>query len=124
MNGPAITSLRPRAWITYTRTCAKTVCCIICWSRAVSRPGKRQSKPSFRVRMVFVFPPVIEIGLCALVLTAAAYDLRWRRIPNWLAAAGLVFGVGLNSFLYEASGLRLSLLGMGLALAIYIPIYA
>jgi prepilin peptidase CpaA len=74
--------------------------------------------------MVFVFPPVIEIGLCGLVLTAAGYDLRSRRIPNWLVGAGLVFGVGLNSFLYEAAGLRLALLGLGLALAIYIPIYA
>ena len=67
---------------------------------------------------------MIEIGLCALVLTAAGYDLRSRRIPNWLPVAGLVFGVGLNSFLYEAAGLRMALLGLGLALAIYIPIYA
>ena len=44
--------------------------------------------------MIFIFPPVIEIGLCALVFTAAGYDLRSRRIPNWLAATGLIFGVG------------------------------
>src|SRR5579871_3531434 len=74
--------------------------------------------------MIFVFPPIIEIGLCVLVLVAAGYDLRRRRIPNWLAGAGLVFGLGLNSFLYEAPGLRLALLGMGLALVIYVPIYA
>ena len=73
--------------------------------------------------MRFVFPPVIEIGLCALVLTAAVYDWRRRRIPNWLVATGLIFGVGLNSFLYETAGLRLALLGIALALAIYIPIY-
>lgn len=74
--------------------------------------------------MAFVFPPVIEVGLCSLVLTAAVYDLRSRRIPTGLAAAGFLFGVGLNTFLYGDGGLRLALLGALLALAVYVPIYA
>ena len=69
-------------------------------------------------------PPIIQILLALIVLTAGVYDIRWRRIPNWATLAGVVFGVGLNTFLYETGGLWLSLKGMGLALLVYFPLYA
>lgn len=69
-------------------------------------------------------PPVIQILLALVVMTAGVYDIRWRRIPNWLTLTGALLGVGLNSFLYETSGLWFSLKGLGLALLIYFPLYA
>ena len=68
-------------------------------------------------------PPVFQIVLAGLVLLAGASDLRSRRIPNWLVLAGLVFGIGLNSFLYGMPGLWASLKGAGIALAIYFPLW-
>lgn len=68
-------------------------------------------------------PLAIEVVLIALVLTGAFYDLRWRRIPNWLTLACLILGLGLNAFLFEWSGLRQAGLGLGLAFLIYFPLY-
>ena len=70
------------------------------------------------------FPPVVfQIVLALLVGVAAVYDARFRRIPNWLVLAGLILGLGLNTFLFEWGGLRSSLLGLGLALLVYFPLY-
>ncbi len=68
----------------------------------------------------------IEVLLLALVLTAAVYDLRWRRIPNWLAAAGAFAGLSLNAVLADfssAGGWTGALKGLGVAFAIYFPLY-
>lgn len=68
-------------------------------------------------------PPVLQIVLVLVVMVAAVYDFRFRRIPNWLTLAGVLIGIGLNSFLYEWAGLRLAGLGLGLAFVIYFPMY-
>jgi|SRR5579862_6878355 prepilin peptidase CpaA len=73
--------------------------------------------------MLTNLPPIVQAVLVLIVVTAAVYDLRYRRIPNWLVLAGLVAGFGLNTFLFESSGLIHSAKGMGLALAIYFPLY-
>lgn len=70
------------------------------------------------------FPPVVlQIVLLFLVAIAAVYDIRFRRIPNWLVLTGLVLGVALNTFLFQWSGVRASLLGICLAFGIYFPLY-
>jgi prepilin peptidase CpaA len=70
------------------------------------------------------FPPeVFQILLIVMVSIAAVYDIRFRRIPNWLVLTGLLLGFGLNIFLFEWAGLRSSLLGFGLAFLIYFPLY-
>jgi prepilin peptidase CpaA len=84
--------------------------------------------------MSFSLPtPGAEALLLALVLGAAVYDVRYRRIPNWLTATGVLLGVLLNTFpglLYshflsvEWSGLWLSLKGLGLAFGVYVALYA
>ncbi|MBI3469736.1 MAG: prepilin peptidase [Candidatus Solibacter usitatus] len=38
-------------------------------------------------------PQVIRVTLSAVLLTAAATDLRWRRIPNWLTLPALPVGL-------------------------------
>lgn len=72
--------------------------------------------------MIFL-PAVIQLVLAALVCVAAFYDLRYRRIPNWLCLTGLLLGLALNAFLPEWGGWPGSLLGASLALLIYFPLY-
>lgn len=48
-------------------------------------------------------------------------DLRWRRIPNWLTVPALLIGVALNTVLGGWSGLKTSLLGTALGLALLLP---
>jgi prepilin peptidase CpaA len=73
-------------------------------------------------------PPVTQVLLILLVLPAAVFDYRQRRIPNWLVLAGLLCGIALNTFLlYDnpsaATGLVYALEGLGLAFAVYFPLY-
>lgn len=68
-----------------------------------------------------IVPPVIQFVLLALVAAAAAYDLRYRRIPNWLCLAGVIAGFALNGY---QGNLRTAAMGFGLALAVYIPLFA
>src|SRR6202043_2762082 len=63
--------------------------------------------------------------LLALVLGAAVYDVRYRRIPNWLTVLGVLGGLAINMFIYPVwPGLRFSLAGLGLAFGIYLVLYA
>src|SRR5690348_13114929 len=64
-----------------------------------------------------------KIALVLLVLTAAFWDLRWRKIPNWLVLSGLIVGFALNGFLFEWQGVKLAALGLGIAFAVYFPLY-
>jgi prepilin peptidase CpaA len=77
-------------------------------------------------------PRAVLVVLLGLVLAAAAYDVRYRRIPNWLTAAGVLAGLGLNAFLRQSwpgglsslwPGLWFSLKGFLLAFGIYILLY-
>jgi prepilin peptidase CpaA len=70
-------------------------------------------------------PPLTGWLLLSLVFAGAAFDLRFRRIPNWLTGAGIVLGLTANIFEQGLwRGLGFSLSGLGLALAIYIALYA
>lgn len=65
----------------------------------------------------------IRLSLLLLVLVAAVYDFRFRRIPNWLNASGLVLGFGLNLLLFQSKGLAIAGEGLLLAAAVYLPLY-
>jgi prepilin peptidase CpaA len=75
-------------------------------------------------------PPLIQLPLAFLVLVAGIYDIRYRRIPNWLVLPAVPVGFLLNavvSLLLSNSvwpGLREAALGFGLAVLIYLPMYA
>jgi prepilin peptidase CpaA len=70
-------------------------------------------------------PPGISVILLTLVLAAAVYDVRFRRIPNWITATGVVIGLAMNAFLFQGwPGLKLSAIGMAGAFAIYFVLYA
>jgi prepilin peptidase CpaA len=66
---------------------------------------------------------LLQAVLLAVVLAAACYDLKIRKIPNWLNLSGIILGIGLNCFLWRGPGLRLALLGMGLSLLVYFPLF-
>jgi prepilin peptidase CpaA len=65
--------------------------------------------------------PLVLAGAVVLAGVAGWTDLRWRRIPNWVTVPGLLVGVTANSVLNGWSGLKDSLLGAGLGLALLLP---
>jgi prepilin peptidase CpaA len=73
-------------------------------------------------------PLTIRIFLILLVLIASFFDIRERRIPNWLTIAGVPIAIALNAFhlngpRFEIEGLWYSLKGLGLAFAVYFGLY-
>ena len=69
-------------------------------------------------------PVPIQVTLVVLVLIAAAFDIRYRKIPNWLVLTGLLTGLSLSFALLSAQGLKDSVLGAALAFAVYFPLFA
>jgi prepilin peptidase CpaA len=67
------------------------------------------------------WPVLAAAGLIAIV--AAAYDIGWRRIPNWVSLAGVVLGFAANLALDGPRGLVTAVAGLGLAVAIYFPLW-
>ena len=75
---------------------------------------------------LYLPPPGVEAILIALVLAAAVFDARYRRIPNWLSVTGVVVGLAMNAFLDQSRpGMFVaSLLGLAIAFAVYFVLYA
>ena len=76
-------------------------------------------------------PPAVAIVLVLLVLSAGAYDIRYRRIPNWISVSGALAGILLNSFLQQQGsrllgldGLIFALEGLALGFGVYFLLYA
>lgn len=72
-------------------------------------------------RLEGVLKPVALVGAMLLAGVAGWTDLRWRRIPNWLTVGSLLIGVVTNTVLSGLSGLKASLLGTALGLALLLP---
>lgn len=77
--------------------------------------------------MNLLIPPPLPEPLAALlavlVITAAFFDLRSRKIPNWLSTAGCLAGLAGNAALSDWAGVRTALLGFGLAFGVYLGLY-
>jgi prepilin peptidase CpaA len=69
-------------------------------------------------------PLILKLLLVSTALGAALFDLRLRRIPNWLNLGGVILGLCFNTYIWAGRGAMDSSLGLLLALAIYIPLYA
>jgi len=75
-------------------------------------------------RPLLTFPAIpVQVALVLAVCVAAFYDVRFRRIPNWITLAAFLAGLGLNGWLHGGPGLLLALMGGGLAMLIYFPLY-
>jgi prepilin peptidase CpaA len=56
-----------------------------------------------------------------LALIAGGTDFRTRRIPNWLTVPAALVGIAASAVLSGWSGLKASLLGLGLGLLLLLP---
>jgi prepilin peptidase CpaA len=62
--------------------------------------------------------------LLAVLLVAAVYDVRFRRIPNWATMTGVVLGLALNAIIGLGwPGVWFSLRGLGLGFGVYLVLY-
>jgi prepilin peptidase CpaA len=69
-------------------------------------------------------PRGLEVVLLAVALCAAVYDVRYRRIPNWLTVGGALAGVILNMVVRRpVPGLWFSLQGLLLGFGVYLVFY-
>jgi prepilin peptidase CpaA len=69
-----------------------------------------------------------EILLGILVAVAAVYDVRFRRIPNWLVLTGIIVGLSWNTLssgrlMFGNPGLLRGAEGLGLGFILYFPLY-
>src|ERR1700733_9397059 len=65
--------------------------------------------------------PLVLAGAVLLAAAAGWADLRSRRIPNWLTVPALSIGIIANTVLSGWPGLKASLLGAALGLALLLP---
>jgi prepilin peptidase CpaA len=74
-----------------------------------------------------MFSPIprgAQVVLLTLVLCAALFDARYRRIPNWLTASGVLIGVALNSFLSPGpAGFWFAVKGLLLGFGVYLGLH-
>lgn len=68
-------------------------------------------------------PPLLQFLLIVLVLPAAVFDFRSRRIPNWLCVAGFVAGVGANAAMGGWAGVKGSLMGFAAGFGLYLALH-
>ncbi len=73
--------------------------------------------------MLHVLAAPIELLLLSITAVAALFDVRTRRIPNWLSLAGCASGLAANTTLSGWNGLRNSALGLAIGFALYFPLW-
>lgn len=63
------------------------------------------------------------VALVILLASAAITDITKHRIPNLLSLTGVVFGLGMQIYLFGGSGLWAGLLGLTVGLLTMLPLY-
>jgi prepilin peptidase CpaA len=74
---------------------------------------------------MFSFPPLpVTAALVVLLTVAAVYDVRYRRIPNWLTMSGLLLGLLINALLGRPTGgIVPALEGLAAGFGVYMLFY-
>jgi prepilin peptidase CpaA len=67
--------------------------------------------------------PSIEVSLLIVALAAAVYDVRYRRIPNWISVGGIALGFLVNTLTHGVAGLLFSLGGFAIGFGLYFVLY-
>lgn len=74
--------------------------------------------------MFSLLPQKVQLALLLLLLIAAIYDIKYRRIPNWLTLSGVVLALVVNSVIGPPlAGLVFTLEGFALAFGMYMLLY-
>src|ERR1017187_8533560 len=69
-------------------------------------------------------PPSMEAVRLTLLIAAAVFDVRYRRIPNWLTVSGVLVGVALNAAIgLPEAGTAFALEGLALGFGVYFLLY-
>jgi prepilin peptidase CpaA len=67
----------------------------------------------------------MELVLLILIIAAAIFDVRYRRIPNWLTVSGAILGVALNTAIGKPeAGTVFALEGLAFGFGVYFALYA
>ena len=69
---------------------------------------------------LFTLPPQkVVMVLLVVLLTAATFDVLYRRIPNWLTVSGVVLGIAMNTLIGRPeAGILFSLVGLAVSLSL------
>ena len=75
---------------------------------------------------LFTLPPQkVVMVLIVVLLAAAVFDVRYRRIPNWLTVTGVLLGLAMNTLIgAPEAGFLFSLIGFLVAFIVYVALYA
>jgi len=75
---------------------------------------------------LFNLPPQkVVMVVLILLLTAAVFDVLYRRIPNWLTVSGVVLGLAMNTVIgAPEAGVVFALIGLLVVFGIYAGLYA
>ena len=63
------------------------------------------------------------VVILARTTIAAYFDVRWRRVPNWLVVATIAVSVGWHAVVNGAMGILVSLAGLALGVCMLFPLY-
>ncbi len=66
---------------------------------------------------------LIPYFLIAILLAAAASDIRFHKIPNWLTYPAMLAGILYHSMVNGLDGLFLSITGAGVGIAVLLVLY-
>ena len=76
-------------------------------------------------QMFPVLHGAVPVVLLTVMIAAAVYDIRYRRIPNWVTAGGVVLGIAINAVIGESAGrgFLFALTGFGVGFGVYMALY-
>jgi prepilin peptidase CpaA len=74
---------------------------------------------------MFTVPPQkVELVLVVILLVAAIFDIRYRRIPNWLTMSGVLLGFAMNALIGPPEGgVLFALEGLAAGFGVYLFLY-
>lgn len=80
--------------------------------------------PDLLHRLFSVPPRTTCIVLLIVLIAAAVYDVRYRKIPNWISMAGILLGFAINYIIGPPEGgVLFALKGFALGFGIYVALY-